>query len=296
MADDSKTDYAEGIKNQLAGVGSEAKEEPKVENTVEETEEKETKPRNADGKFKAKEKDDEDVDLLDLADDEPEDEEPDNEPDKRGAAKKIEQLNYEVKNLGKQLSTILAKIEAQGGKPTEKQVEKVQEIAEEIDELKDRDDLEEATVGDLRKLAKKAKVDPKYLDEVSEMRQELNQMKAERNFDRQYPELAGKYEKLVEKAWTEADKRMPNVSDSDPRKIGRVQAYLELLAENAMKNAKAKKPVTKTDEPKPSNRPDTSTKGAQIAGKSPAKAADSAPDSDAQFRELARGIASQLTS
>jgi len=299
MADDmTKGDYAKGIAAQL-GLPSKEAEEVKsapVENDPV------PGSRGDDGKFKAKDKekeaDDGELD-LDLADDSVEAD--DSEPDKRGASKKIEQLNYEVKNLSKQLTAVLAKIESRGGDATAKQVEQVKEIVEEIDELQDRDDLEEATVGDLRKLAKKAQADPALKAELAELRQELAEQKratsqhqAERAFDRKYPDLAGQYEKLVEKAWNAADDRMPDAKDNDPIKIGRVQAYLELLSENAQKNKKVAPVKTKT--PEPSARPDTSTKGAQIAGKSAAREAQSSTDPDAYFKQMARGIADQLTS
>lgn len=268
MADEKK-DYAGAISAQIGNQPSESKADDKETGDEKPVETKAEKSE------------------LEMDDVEP------NDADKRNVAKKIEQQGYAIANLTKQLTEIRDAIKDQGGRPTPEQKAEVRQIAEELDDLKGREDEDYATVGDLKKSRSATSKIADLEKKLAQQEMLLADQEAERQFNRQFPTLNGQYEKFADMAWDDvnADPDYERMRDSNPEKIGAVRLAMKLRAKQAMKKAGTKSDTTATTEaaPKPS------TKGAQItASKSAARDDNTAVDPNEKFLQYSKGIKAQL--
>lgn len=120
---------------------------------------------------------------------------------------------------------------------------------------------------------------------------EVNQLRAERAWDKSYPELAGQYERACTIAWEAAKKRFPSLDPSSPTVIAYGQGKLQDIAESAVKRIadRKKKPVAD-----PGIEPQPSTKGARPATAGVArapKASTKEPTEEELYKDFEKELA-----
>lgn len=148
----------------------------------------------------------------------------------------------------------------------------IEELRNEIKSLRKPEAPAEDHAAELRKMAADGFIDDSVADRLIKMfgsvKQEparddsaiiaeVNQLRAERTWDKSYPALAGQYERACNIAWEAAKKRFPSLDPTSATVVNYAQGKLHDIADSALLRiaARKKKPAADPDiEPQPSTR------------------------------------------
>lgn len=220
------------------------------------------------------------------------------EPDKQNAPKKVEQLNYELKNANRQIEELRQRIEGNpDGKPTEQDKSQLEQLTATLDEIEsglgdglEYEFLDKASakklVGSLKQVVKQNSELANQVNELSGATRPLIQTEAQRQywsqFDREHPPLAGdKGRQLFETVRKSIVDR--GLEPGSPKYEG----ALEIAWENAIEQAEAAAAQTHEETPPPtrgkgkgkatpSTRSSRSTEGAVVSPRGASVAAQAA--------------------